>query len=974
MPSAAAAAGTWSARSLALARDALALSRVGTAEVAAHRAPYAVVGRGAEYRLRRYFPDVPPTGAPALLVAPLVLTGEVWDLTSDVSAVQRLADRGVDPWVVELAPPRDDHHDVPGMLGRRVQAVSAAIDDVIAVAGRSVHVVGYSQGGLLAYLAVAHRSSQGVASVVTLGAPIDPSEALGVPGEDTPASVVAEIAALLEVGVRIPGWAGRRFLRFVDPGRTTQRRVDFVVRLRDRDGRLPREGSRRLLQADRSFAFPGPALIAAGRAFAAQNAVLAGPLPVAGDPVGLDDLTVPVLAVDGAADAIAPAASVRPIARAAPGAQVWGHTVGTGHVGLVAGARADADVWPVVAEWIHWTDGEGIRPAVLRSLSAGPEDDPAAFGLGVGGQSLVEATVDAARLLATGTARTARRLRGLGEEAVEQLPRLSLLQQVRPGTRGSLALLLDEQADRDPERSQFLFDDRVHTRAEAKYRFDAVTYGMLSLGIRRGEHVGVLMRSRPSAIAATVALNRMGAVAVFLRPEGDTALEASLGRVDRIVCAPDLLDPARATGLPVAVLGSGGGRDRELPAGVIDMERIDETTVVPPAWYRPNPGQARDLAFILFTGDGSSLRVNRVTNGRWLLSALGTASAASLTVEDTVYCLTPPSHPSGLLVGLGGAIAGGSRLAMASSFDVDTFWAEVRRYGATVVTYTWTMLRELVDAPHHRGEERHPIRLFVGSGMTPDLWRRVLKRFAPARVVEFYSAADTHGVLVNLGGRNVGALGRPLPGGARMRVVRWDLDAHAPVLDDRGMAIAAVPGETGMLLAEADRALVVTGAVRALRGVFAPDDAWMVTGDLVRRDASGEFWMVDQARMLVPGKDGPRSPLEVRDTLEALSAVDGAAVHSERELTATGRVRRGRPPRLVAVVQLRSGQELTADDLDAAFAGRPSTGRPDVVRVVERLPVTSWYRPDTRALREDPPAFLAAWAWDGRRRAFVAQD
>ncbi|MGE4428636.1 MAG: AMP-binding protein, partial [Solirubrobacteraceae bacterium] len=752
MPSTVGALGDWSVRSLAIARDALALSRVGMLEVATHRAPYAVAGRGAEYRLRRYFPDEPPTGTPVLLVAPLVLTGDVWDLSRDVSAVRRLAERGVDPWVVELSPPREDVDDVEGMLVRRVEAVSAAIDDVIAGTGRSVHVVGHSQGGLLAYLATAHRRSQGVAAVVALGAPVDPAHAMGIPEHATAATVVAEVAALLELGVRIPGWAGRRVLKVVDPGRAAQRRVDFVVRLSGRDGRLPREGSRHLLQSGRSLGFPGPALVDAGRRFAAQNAVLAGPLTVGGDPVSLANLTVPVLAFDGSGDAIAPAASVRPIARSAPGAQVWGSTVNTGHLGLVAGPRADQEVWPLVADWIHWIDGEAPRPGSLQSLSEGPADEgPAGIGLGAGGQSLVEATVDAARLLATGTARTARTIRSLGEEAVEQLPRLSLLQQVRPGTRGSLALLLDEQAERDPERSQFLFDDRVHTRAEAKYRFDAVTHGLISLGVRRGEHVGVLMRSRPSAIAVTVALNRMGAVAVFLRPEGDTELEASLGRVERIVCAPDLLGAARAIGLPVAVLGSGGGHDRAFPDGVVDMERIDAQAVVPPAWYRPNPGQARDLAFILFTGDGAGLRVNRVTNGRWLLSALGTASAASLTVEDTVYCLTPPSHPSGLLVGLGGAIAGGSRIAMASRYDVDTFWAEVRRYGATVVTYTWTMLRELVDAPHHRGEEQHPVRLFVGSWMPPDLWRRVLKRFAPARVVEFYSAADTHGVLVNLG-------------------------------------------------------------------------------------------------------------------------------------------------------------------------------------------------------------------------------
>ena len=49
------------------------------------------------------------------------------------------------------------------------------------------------------------------------------------------------------------------------------------------------------------------------------------------------------------------------------------------------------------------------------------------------------------------------------------------------------------------------------------------------------------------------------------------------------------------------------------------------------AWYRPNPGRASDLAFVLFTGEGERTRANRVTNGRWALSAFATASAAGLS-------------------------------------------------------------------------------------------------------------------------------------------------------------------------------------------------------------------------------------------------------------------------------------------------------------------------------------------------------
>ncbi|NED56394.1 AMP-binding protein, partial [Micromonospora aurantiaca] len=101
-----------------------------------------------------------------------------------------------------------------------------------------------------------------------------------------------------------------------------------------------------------------------------------------------------------------------------------------------------------------------------------------------------------------------------------------------------------------------------------------------------------------------------------------------------------------------------------------------------------------------------------------------------LSSSDTVYSITPLQHPSALLMSLGGAVAGGARLALASAYDPETFWDEARRYGVTVASYTWTLLRDLVNAPPNPAERHHAVRLFIGSGMPRGLWRRVEDRFA----------------------------------------------------------------------------------------------------------------------------------------------------------------------------------------------------------------------------------------------------
>src|SRR6201999_473393 len=187
-----------------------------------------------------------------------------------------------------------------------------------------------------------------------------------------------------------------------------------------------------------------------------------------------------------------------------------------------------------------------------------------------------------------------------------------------------------------------------------------------------------------------------------------------------------------------------------------------------------------------FTGEGDGTRMSRITNRRWAMSAFGTASSAALTDADTVYSVTPPYHPSGLMMAIGGAIAGGSRLAMATEFNPETFWEEVRRYGVTVASYTWTLLHDIVQAPPQPGERHHPIRLFIGSGMPRGLWQRVQRRFSPARVVEFYASPETGTVLVTLRDAKPGAMGRPLPGSPEVRLAAYDAEYEQLVLGDDG--------------------------------------------------------------------------------------------------------------------------------------------------------------------------------------------
>jgi putative long chain acyl-CoA synthase len=952
----------------AAAQNAFEVARFGGLDTEQQRSPFTVAGEDRIHRLRHYDGDegAAPLSAPVLLVPPMMLAADIYDVSPASSAVTMLRERGIDPWVVDFGSPEHEAGGLERTLADHVLAISAAVDRVREFTGREVHLGGYSQGGMFAYQVAAFRRGGGLASLITFGSSVDTRQGMpfGVP-ERLASGIAGVFADRVFTARPLPAWASRAGFQLIDPVNSARNRLEFLMQLHDREALLEREGQRRFLEADGWVAWPGPAMVDFLRQFISHNRLLEGGFVVEGRLLTLAELRLPILSVVGTVDEIAPAAGVRAIREAAPSARVYELALGGGHFGLVVGAAAAEQTWPAVADWVQWCDagGEDPPPAPIvpipdiaqRTADTVDVRDRVGYRLELAGG--VAAGI--ARSAATATRRTVRGARDLSREAAGQLPRLARLEGVGADTRISLGSLLAERGARGGDDVLFLFGDRAHTAGAVNRRIDDAVRGLIAIGVRQGEHVGVLMGSHPGALAAIAALSRVGAVAVMLRPDGDTRREASIGRARRILADPELTAQAADARLTVHTLGLRDDHEAGEPGVTVTIgaEPIDAANVRLPHWYRPDPGRASEVGFILFTGEGESLRMSRITNGRWVTSALGTASSAALSPDDTVYTATPLSHASTLMMSLGGAVAGGARIALAADHAAGRFWDEVRRYGVTVASYTWTMLHDLVQAPPHPGERHHPIRLFVGLGMPRGLWRRVQERFAPARVLELYASTETGAILVNVPGTKPGAMGRRLPGSPEVKLAAYDPSSDQLVLGHGGFVRTCRTDEVGLLLARARRRDSI--ATTPLRGVFGAGDAWLATGDLFRRDGDGDYWRLDSARELILTARGPVYSGAVRDALGDLPEVDLAVVYGGRH------GRRG-TELAIAAVSLCEGRTLDPRALRGALSTLPVGARPDVVRVVERIPVTTWYRPAVAELREQglpDPANAAQPAW-----------
>ena len=313
------------------------------------------------------------------------------------------------------------------------------------------------------------------------------------------------------------------------------------------------------------------------------------------------------------------------------------------------------------------------------------------------------------------------------------------------------------------------------------------------------------------------------------------------------------------------------------------------------------------------------------------MSAFGTASAAALSASDTVYCLTPLHHQSGLLVALGGAVVGGARIALSRGLQPDRFVQEIRQYGVTVVSYTWAMLRDVVDEPGFELHGNHPVRLFIGSGMPTGLWQRVTEAFAPARVVEFFATTDGQAVLANVSGAKVGSKGRPLPGGGQVELAAYDVDSHLILEDDRGFVQVAATDQVGVLLARPRGPVDPTASVK--RGVFAPADTWVSTESLFRRDADGDYWLVGSRNAVIHTARGVVFAEPVTDAVGRIGAVDLAVTYG----VTLGGGDRGRHHGDHAA----AGYQRHRRGPDRGVAAMPVGLPPDVVHVVADLPLSA---------------------------------
>ncbi|WP_338080076.1 alpha/beta hydrolase [Antrihabitans stalactiti] len=292
----------------------------------------------------------PTSKPPVLLVPPPAAPAATYDLRPTQSLVAHLVDQG---HAVYLADYGDISYADRGMgfeewIDRIVpRAVSAAS----AEAAQSVHIVGWSLGGTLSLLTVAAHPGLPVASIATIGTPIDYSKLPAISPLRRAATVTGGrvIGTVNRVMGGVPPWLVRNSFKLTALERELTKPW-FVLQHANETVKLEQMKSVDGFMAAMP-AYPGRLFHQMWHQLMLGNELANGHVVLGDRRIDLGEIRVPVLAVAGLADVIAPVPVAHAITTVLTGApRLRFETAPGGHVGVLAGPKAPTTTWRFLDE------------------------------------------------------------------------------------------------------------------------------------------------------------------------------------------------------------------------------------------------------------------------------------------------------------------------------------------------------------------------------------------------------------------------------------------------------------------------------------------------------------------------------------------------------------------------------------------------------------------------------------------------
>jgi len=500
--------------------------------------------------------------------------------------------------------------------------------------------------------------------------------------------------------------------------------------------------------------------------------------------------------------------------------------------------------------------------------------------------------------------------------------------------------------------------------AELDRRVDQLAAGLLSIGLYKGDRIGIWAPNRVEWLLSQLATARIGLILVNINPAyRSSELEYALNKVGAkaLICArkfrkSDYIKMLRELAPELDVAKPGRLRSKKLPtlrsviqldaAPVKGMFSFDEVLA------RAGSGgvsrldaissslNCQDVINIQFTSGttgaprGASLSHHNIIN-----NAIFSAQSMSFESRDRLLIGVPLYHCFGMVLGNLACVATGATMVFPSEgFDAKQCLNVIESESCSAMHGVPTMFSALLDHADFSSRRTRSLRTGIMAG-APCPWllmQRVVREMGAKQITIAYGMTETSPVSFQSDvedelARRVFTVGRVHP------------HVEAKIVDEAGQTRRI--NETGQLL---------TRGYGVMKGYWGDEEAsakaitaegWMQTGDLATIDADGYGQIVGRLTdMIIRGGENIY-PREVEEFLYTHPAIQSAHVFGVPDDQYGEQV--------CAWVVLQTGQQLNETELREFCQDQIAHFKiPSRIRFVEDFPMTVTGKPQKYLMRE----------------------
>ena len=441
-----------------------------------------------------------------------------------------------------------------------------------------------------------------------------------------------------------------------------------------------------------------------------------------------------------------------------------------------------------------------------------------------------------------------------------------------------------------PERIALSFYGRDITYKELDGMIDQLAWGLLSLGIKKGDRIALYMENCPQFVISYFAIHRAGGVVVPLNPmfkHAELEYEMNDAQAETLIALnylyPEVAKIRNQVQLKNVILTSlmdylPDKPVLPLPSETKEMRRSFPETLNFVDLLNKSPSKPlchvtdinKELALLLYTGGTTGLPKGAMISHHTLtISSIGAALWYHHREDDVHLGVTPFFHTMGQQQLMCAPLASGGRVVILSRFVPDIVAKAIVQYRCTFMVVATTALIALLSMPDIRQYDFGSFRCIWSGGapISVEIQKRV-KELAPKAIIgEGYGLTEC----VSQGGA-ITPLYRYKPG-----FVGTPHISDIKIVDLQTGRNELPPNEEGEIIIKGP-AIMLGYWNRPEETKEVLRNGWLHTGDIGLMDEEGYIKFLGRRRELIKCSGYSVFPSEVENLLYRHPAVAEAAV------------------------------------------------------------------------------------------------